>query len=62
MTPQDIRTTRLQLGLSRAQLAQYLDIPLRTIEEWERRGRRNGPPVYLARALRDLERELSESR
>lgn len=57
MTPGSIREFRARLGLSRAELARRLPVAYRTLEDWE--AGRAAPPDYLARALRDLERELS---
>jgi DNA-binding transcriptional regulator YiaG len=58
MTPDEIREARDRLGLSQVRLAERLPVSRRTLEDWEA-GRRN-PPDYLVRAIRDLERELTE--
>jgi len=57
MTPDDIKSFRATLGLSRAELARRLPIPYRTLEDWEA-GKRTAPK-YLRRALNDIARELA---
>lgn len=61
MTPDEIRVFRARLGLTQARLAELLPTPRRTVEDWESPRGKGRPPAYLARALRDLERELAAS-
>lgn len=57
MTPAEIKAFRARHGLSQAELARRLPVPLDTLRNWEQDHR--NPPAYLARALADVERELS---
>lgn len=41
-----IKEARAELGLNRREFSDYMQIPLRTIEEWEA-GRRKMPPYVL---------------
>lgn len=60
MTPDDLRAFRKRLGLSQARFAAMLPAPVRTVVNWESKGdNHRNPPEYLARALRDVERELA---
>ena len=45
-----IRSLRAETGLNRKQFAEYFQIPLRTVEEWEA-GRRK-PPEYIPRLIK----------
>jgi transcriptional regulator with XRE-family HTH domain len=54
----EVREWRTARGLSQKRLAALLGVDVVTIYRWEA-GDRN-PPVLLERALRDLDRELSE--
>lgn len=60
MNPDDLLAFRRRLGLTQAQAGEKIGATRRTWQDWET-GRRT-PPGYLARALRDLERELMEER
>lgn len=55
MTPTDLTSRRLRLGLTEAQLAAVLGTHRTAVIRWER-GQRPIPP-YLWRAMRDIERE-----
>ena len=59
MTPTQIREARRVLGLSQARFAQALPVAKRTLEDWERGIAK--PPPYLARAIRDLQREQAKT-
>ena len=52
MTPAELRTARERLGLSRAGLAQRLEVKTRTVKAWEV-GERN-VPAWHARMLQIL--------
>ena len=52
-----IRRLRQRHGLSQRQVSEMLGVGLRTLQRWESGDQ--VPPAYLARALRDLSRELS---
>jgi DNA-binding transcriptional regulator YiaG len=60
MTPDELKAWREARGLSQSGLARLLPAPLRTVQEWEAARGKGKPPKYLARALRDLHRELQE--
>lgn len=56
-----LKNIRAELGMNRTEFARYVDIPLRTIEEWEA-GRRQMPD-YVLRLLTyytKMERILAE--
>ena len=56
-----LKRTREKLGMNRTQFSQYIQIPLRTLEEWEA-GRRQMPD-YVLRLLTyytKMERLLTE--
>lgn len=59
-SPSDVLHFRENQRLTQATLAELLGTSVRTVQSWEAGART--PPVYLARALRDLERELSMRR
>ncbi len=44
-----IQELRLKTGLSQSKFAEYFEIPLRTVQEWEQ-GRRK-PPDYIPKLL-----------
>lgn len=44
-----IKQMRKESGMTQAQFSEYFGIPKRTVEEWERGGRK--PPEYLPRLL-----------
>ena len=46
----EIRTLRVQAGMTQREFSEYLNIPLRTIQEWEQ-GRRT-PPDYVVELIR----------
>lgn len=46
----EIRTLRVQAGMTQREFSEYLNIPLRTIQEWEQ-GRRT-PPVYVVELIK----------
>ena len=46
----EIRTLRVQAGMTQREFNEYLNIPLRTIQEWEQ-GRRT-PPVYVVELIK----------
>lgn len=56
-TPEEIRRWRDAVGLTQSAVAELLPTDLRTWQRWEAGDRR--PPPFLARALRDVERELA---
>jgi DNA-binding transcriptional regulator YiaG len=62
MTPAEIAAARKRLGLTQALFAARLGVSRRTVEEWENPRGKGRPAPYFGRALRDLERELDESR
>lgn len=45
-----IQTTRKAMGMTQDQMADFLEIPKRTIEDWER-GIRT-PPIYVVKLIR----------
>lgn len=45
-----IRDMRIASGMSQASFAEYLNIPRRTIQEWE--GNRRTPPAYVVELIR----------
>lgn len=53
-----MRRLRHRHGLSQRQVSEMLGVGLRTLQRWESGAQT--PPAYLARALRDLSRELSK--
>ena len=56
----DIKRARMLAGISQAQMSKLLDIPLRTIENWETGDRK--PPAYVEKlVIEKLERMKSES-
>ena len=58
-----LKNIRQELGMNRTQFSNYVDIPLRTLEEWEA-GRRQMPD-YVLRLLdyyTKMERLLSEGK
>lgn len=60
-SPAELQAARKRLGhISQASLAQLLGVSTRAVETWESPA--GNPPAYLARALRDLERELADLR
>lgn len=59
MTPDDLRAFRTEHRLSQSGLARLLPVSLDTLQNWEIA--RAKPPPYLDRALRDLDRELSQA-
>lgn len=44
-----IKEVRAKTGLSQSKFAEYFDLPLRTVQEWEQ-GRRK-PPDYIPKLL-----------
>lgn len=56
-TAEVLRRLRQRHGLSQRQVSEMLGVGLRTLQRWESGA--TAPPIYLARALRDLSRELS---
>lgn len=55
-----IREARLNAGLTQAQMSYLLEIPKRTIGDWET-GKRN-PPAYVEKlVIRELERIAKEN-
>ncbi len=44
-----IKELRTAIGLSQAKFAKLLDIPTRTIEDWE--GKRHKPPDYVVKLI-----------
>lgn len=53
MTGPQFREHRKRLGISQAQLAQYLDVNVNTVCQWERRA---SLPLLLSQALAAIER------
>ena len=45
MKKMNIKELRTKSGMTQKQFSEYLNIPKRTIEEWE--GERRTPPVYV---------------
>lgn len=60
MNSEELRRERKRLGLSQQELADLLDVQQRTISEWERGKVTIRHETILARALRDVARELAE--
>lgn len=58
MTDQELKQWREAHGISQQGLADLLETPKTTIENWEQ-GRRQAPK-YLRRALADIARELGD--
>lgn len=56
MTANELKQWRTAHNLTQQRLAEMLDTPKRTIENWE--GGTRTPPKYLRRALADIAREL----
>jgi DNA-binding transcriptional regulator YiaG len=54
----EIRTLRVQAGMTQREFSEYLNIPLRTIQEWEQ-GRRI-PPEYVVELIRYKVEEVEE--
>jgi putative transcriptional regulator len=55
VTVLDVKAIREQFGLSQAQLAAFLDVSKRTLENWEQK--RRGPTGPAQTLLRIMERE-----
>lgn len=47
----DVRAARISAGLTQKAMAEYFEIPIRTVSDWER-GLRN-PPVWVCKLLID---------
>lgn len=48
--PMTIQITRKAMGMTQDQMADFLEIPKRTIEDWERGVRT--PPIYVVKLIR----------
>lgn len=60
MTYDDVKNARTSAGLTQKAMAEYFDIPIRTVSDWER-GLRN-PPEWTCKLLVDaISRIKSES-
>lgn len=55
-----IKESRISAGLTQKQMSDLLEIPLRTIEEWEA-GRRK-PPAYVEKLIIEKLQMLSSTR
>lgn len=55
MTPQELKTRRLALGLSQEHLARLLDVTTSTVARWEQGKGKIGSPSMLNLALTCLE-------
>ncbi len=56
-----IREARIAAGLTQAKMHELMDIPVRTIQEWE--GGRRIPPAYVERlVIAELERIKDKSK
>lgn len=56
----NIKELRQRTGLSQSQFADYFEIPVRTIQKWERNG--STPPEYIPKMMErilDLEDKLN---
>ena len=52
----EIRAARKRLGLTQKELSEKLEIPKRTIEDWE--GGRRNPPEWVKRLVLEKMREM----
>ncbi len=55
-----IANFRKTFALSQSALARLLPVNLRTLQDWE--SGRGNPPAFIARALKDLARELKKKK
>ena len=56
----DIKEIRQRTGLSQAKFGEYFEVPVRTIQKWERNG--SVPPEYIPKMMErilDLEDKLN---
>lgn len=58
MTADDIRNTRIRLGMTQEQIARTLNVSVRSISDWEH-GRSKPLPIVLG-ALRKLQRRAAK--
>ena len=49
MKKMNIKELRTKSGMTQKQFSEYLNIPKRTIEEWE--GQRRVPPIYVVELI-----------